>query len=187
MLAKDVKRGAIVVYQDAPCLIESVTVQSPSARGATTLYKFRGRNVITKQKVDLTLRGQDNIDEADFARREVKLMYTDATDAHFLDQADYNQYTLPLADLEDEARYLSENTEGVLALIYNDACVGIQLPTTVELKITECDPRVKGNSATSHTKPATLETGAVVQVPEYMNQDEIIKVDTRTGEFISRA
>jgi len=187
MLAKEVKKGTIVVYQDAPCLIESIAVQSPTARGATTLYKLRGRNVLTKQKVDITLRGGELIEDADFDRRAVKLMYSDATQMHFLDQQDYNQYALPLEDLVEEAKFLSEETEGVLALIYNDECVGIQLPHVVELKIAQCDPRVKGNSATAHTKPATLETGATVQVPEYLSEGEVIKIDTRTGEYISRA
>ncbi len=187
MLAKDIKPGMIVVYDAAPCLIESVTVQSPSARGASTFYKYRARNVITKQKVDITLRGGESLDEADFSRREVKLMYSDATHVHFLDQQDYNQYSLPKEDIEEELKWLREDQEGVLALIYNDECVGIQLPTTVELKVVQCDPYVKGDSATAHTKPATLETGAVVQVPGYLEEGEVIKVDTRTGQFISRA
>ena len=82
--------------------------------------------------------------------------------------------------------YITEELEGMLALIYNDECVGIQLPSAVELNVTECDPGVKGNSATNRTKPATLETGLVVQVPEYLAMGQRIKVDTRTGEFLSR-
>ena len=73
-----------------------------------------------------------------------------------------------------------------LALIYNDECVGLQLPVVVELKVTQCDPGVRDNSATGRTKPATLETGLVVYVPEYLAQGETVKVDTRTGEFLSR-
>lgn len=114
-------------------------------------------------------------------------MYSDATHIHLLDKADYNQYSVALEDIEAEQPYLTESLEGILALIYNDECVGVQLPTTIELKITQCDPGVKGNSATSRTKPATLETGLVVQVPEYMKEGEVIKVDSRTGDFISRA
>jgi elongation factor P len=83
--------------------------------------------------------------------------------------------------------YVTEALEGMLALIYNDECVGIQLPSAVELNVTECDPGVKGNSATNRTKPATLETGLIVQVPEYLSSGQRIKVDTRTGEFLSRA
>ena len=187
MLAKDIKRGSVVNYQQAPCIIESVTVQTPSARGANTFYKYRARNLITKQKVDITLRGGESLDEADFERRPAKYMYADATHLHFLDQADYNQYSLTKEDLAQESQYLTEELEGMMAMIYNDQCVGIQLPLVVELTVTQCDPGVKGDSATARTKPATLETGLVVQVPEYLSQGERIKVDTRSGEFLSRA
>ena len=100
MLAKDIKNGTIVNYNDAPCMIESISVQSPSARGAATIYKYRARNLITKQKVDITLRGGESLDEANFEQRPVKFMYADATHLHFLDEQDYNQYALPLEDLE---------------------------------------------------------------------------------------
>ncbi len=186
MLAKDIKNGMVVNYQGAPCLIETINVQSPSARGAATIYKYRARNLVTKQKVDIVLRGGEGLDEADFERRAVKFMYADATHMHFLDQTDYNQYDLTLAEVESEAPYLTENLEGVQALIYNDQCVGLQLPVVVELKVVECDPGIRGNSATSRTKPAKLETGLTVQVPEYLSQGETIKVDTRTGEYLSR-
>ncbi len=187
MLAKDIKRGSIVSHGDAPCMVESVTVQTPSARGANTLYKFRARNLITKQKVDLTLRGGESLDEADFERHPVQYMYADATHLHFLDQTDYNQYALAREDLVEETKYLTEELEGVLALIYNEQCVGIQLPLTVELRVQRCDPGVKGDSATGRTKPATLQTGLVVQVPEYLGEGERVKVDTRTGQYLSRA
>ena len=187
MLAKEIKPGAIVNYNDAPCTIESVNVQSPSARGAATFYKYRARNLITKQKVDITLRGGESLDEADFQRHPAKYMYSDATHEHFLDQQDYNQYSLPKEDLADEMQYVTEELEGLQALIYNDECVGIQLPLTVELEVVECDPAVRGNSATSRSKAAKLQTGLTVQVPEYLAQGEVVKVDTRTGQYLSRA
>lgn len=187
MQAKEIKPGAIVSYHGEPCLIESVSVQTPSARGAATLYKFRARNLITKQKVDLTLRGTESLEEADFQRRPVQFMYADATHLHFLDQNDYNQYSLPREEAEDERQYLTEQTEGVQVLIYNDQCVGVQLPTAVVLRIVECSPAARGNSATGRNKPATLETGLVIQVPEYLSEGETVKVDTRTGQYLSRA
>ena len=187
MQAKEIKPGAVVNYAGAPVLIESVNVQTPSARGAATLYKFRGRNLVSKQKTDITLKGGESLDQADFERRPVKFMYADATHMHFLDQSDYNQWSLTLEDLEDAGNYITEQLEGMLVMIYNDECVGIQLPTAVELVITQCDPGVRGNSATSRTKPATLETGLVVHVPEYISQGEKVKVDTRTGDYLSRA
>jgi elongation factor P len=186
MQAKDIKTGAVVNCDGAPCIIETIQVNSPSARGAATIYKYRARNLITKQKVDIVLRSGESIDEADFERRHVKWMYADATHQHFLDQQDFNQHSLPLADIAEETQYLTPELEGVQALIYNDECVGIQLPTVVELRVTQCDPGVRGNSATSRNKPATLETGLVVQVPEYLSEGEMVKVDTRTGTFLSR-
>ena len=185
--AKDIKNGAIVVYNDAPIIIESISVHSPSARGAATLYKFRGRHVVAKQKVDFTLKGNEGLSEADFQRRQVKVMYSDATHMHLMDQEDFNQYSLPLDDLKEELNFITDALEGIQSLIYNEECVGIQIPNTVELKVTHCDPGIRGNSATSRTKPATLETGFTVQVPEYLKQGETIKVDTRTGDFLSRA
>jgi elongation factor P len=187
VLAKEIKPGAVVNYEGAPVMIETMTVQTPSARGAATLYKYRGRNLVNRQKLDITLKGTESLDAADFERRAVKLMYVDAAQMHFLDQADYNQYSLELADLKNESKYVTEELEGMLALFYNGECVGIQLPTTVELNVTQCDPAVKGDSATKRTKPATLETGLIVQVPEYLTQGERIKVDSRTGDYISRA
>lgn len=187
MLAKEIKPGTIVKHNDSPHVIESVTVQSPSARGGATLYKFRARNLVTKQKADITLKGTEGMDDADFQKRAVTFMYTDPDAAHFLDQADYNQFSIARNDISDELNYITEGLEGMYALIYNDQCVGVQVPASVELTIIECDPAVKGNSATSRTKPAKLETGFSLNVPEYLKEGERIKVDTRTGEFLSRA
>ena len=187
MQAKDIKNGAVVNYNGAPILIQGISVQSPSARGAATLYKFKGRNLVTKQKQDITLKGPESLDEADFMRRSVNLMYADNTHMHFMDQEDYSQYAVPLEDIEEERKYITEGLEGLLALIYNDECVGIQIPQTVELLVTQCDPGVKGDSATKRSKPATLETGLVIQVPEYLSQGERVKVDSRTGDYLSRA
>ncbi|MDR1959728.1 MAG: elongation factor P [Planctomycetaceae bacterium] len=187
MNAKEIKRGHVVVYNEAPCIIESVNVQTPSARGAATLYKFRARNLITRQKADITLKGTEALKDADFRKREVKFMYADANECFFLDQLDYNQYSLSREDISEEMQYISENLEGVRVLIYNDECVAVEIPVSVELRVTQCDPAVRGNSATSRTKPATLETGITVQVPEYLEEGELIKVDTRNGAFLSRA
>ena len=187
MLAKELKPGGIVLHNDAPHMVEGVHVQSPSARGGATLYKFRARNIVTKQKVDFTCKGTDNLHEADFQRREITLMYADSDQVHFLDAEDYNQYSIPNGDIAVEMQYVTESLQGMLALIYNGECVGVQVPATVELQIVECDPGVKGNSATSRNKPAKLETGLTIQVPEYLKQDEVVKVDTRTGDFLGRA
>jgi elongation factor P len=187
MQAKEIKNGSIVEYEGSPVIIESIKVNSPSARGASTVYKFRARNIVTRQKVDIALKGTESLTDADFEKREVKLMYSDATHNHFLDQTDFQQYPVAIEDIQNEKTYLTDSLEGVQSLIYNGECVGIQIPHTIELLVTQCDPGVKGNSATSRTKPAKLETGLEVQVPEYLKEGERVKVDTRTGQYLSRA
>jgi elongation factor P len=188
MLAKEIKTGVVVVSESGdPVIIESIAVQSPSARGASTLYKFRARNLITKQKVDFTLKGTDNMAEADFHKRPIKLMYKDADQVHFMDQEDFNQYSINASEIEAQMNYITESMESLYALIYQDECVGLQLPASAELIISQCDPAVRGNSATARTKPAVLETGLTVHVPEYIKEGEKIKVSTETGDFLSRA
>ena len=187
MIAKDMKRGDIIVYNDAPIIVEIVQVQTPSARGAATLYKFRCRNLITKDKVDLKTKGTDNFQDADFKKREVQFSYADGSDVYFMDKQDYNMYNIPKEDVEEEMKYVSEGLEGIYALIYEDRCVAIELPVTVEMQVVECDPAARGNSATNRNKPAKTATGLVVMVPEYLENGEIIKIDTRSGEFLGRA
>ena len=181
------KTGTIVVYEGNPVAIEGISVQSPSARGAATLYKFRARNVITRNKIDITLKGTDFLNEADFSKRDVQMMYTDPDNLYLMDKEDFQQYELPLEDVAEQLPYITEGLEGIRALIYNDGCVGLELPASVDLTIKQCDPGVKGNSATSRSKPATLETDLVVQVPEYIKEGERIKIDTRTGAYLSRS
>jgi len=186
MNAKEIKRGEVVVYNGAPCIIEGLNVQSPSARGAATLYKFRARNLVTKQKVDITLKGTESLDPADFQRREVKFLYSDADECVFMDTLDYNQYNMKKSDVAEEMQYITEELEGIRTLIYNDECVGIQVPSAVTLKVTKCDPAARGNSATSRSKPATLETGYEIQVPLFLEQGTKVKVDTRDGSYLGR-
>lgn len=187
MQAKEIKTGTVVVFEGNPVIIAGISVQSPSARGAATLYKFRARNVVTRNKTDITMKGTDSLEVADFSKRSVQMMYTDPEKIYLMDQEDYQQFELPLEDVAEQVPYITEGLEGMRALIYNDECVALEVPASVELTIKQCDPGVKGNSATSRTKPATLETGLIVQVPEYIKAGETIKVDTRTGAYLSRA
>jgi len=186
MNAKEIKRGEVVVYNGSPCIIEGVNVQSPSARGAATLYKFRARNLVSKQKVDITLKGTESLDAADFTKREVTFSYVDGDDYIFMDKINFEQYSIKKEDVLDEMNYITEDLGGIRALIYNDECVGIEIPVAVSLKVIRCDPGVKGNSATSRSKPAVVQTGLEIQVPEYLEEGEIVRIDTRTGEFLGR-
>jgi elongation factor P len=185
--AKDFKRRMVVEIDGAPHIIEQIQVQSPSARGAATLYKVKARNLKTRNRVEKTFRGTDALNESSFERRPIQFIYRDAEGFHFMDSADYNQFSLPEEDLEDQAPFMTENMEGVEALVVNDEVIGIEIPETVGLQVIETSPGVRGNSATGRTKPAKLATGHVIQVPEHLEQGVTVRVDTRTGEYLGRA
>lgn len=185
--AKDFKKRMVVDIDGAPHMIEHIQVQTPSARGAATLYKIKARNLKTRNRVEKTYRGTDSLAEASFERRPVQYLYRETEAFHFMDAADFNQFSLPAEDLEEQAPYMTENMEGVEALLVDDEVIGIEIPDTVALAITETTPGVRGNSATGRTKPATLATGAIIQVPEHLDEGTVVKVDTRTGEYLGRA
>jgi elongation factor P len=117
----------------------------------------------------------------------VQFLYRDPDGFHFMDSTDYNQFSLPADDLAEQAPYMTENMDGVEALLVDDEVIGIELPDTVELPIVETTPGVRGNSATGRTKLAKLSTGHSIQVPEHLDQGVAVRVDTRTGEYLGRA
>ena len=117
----------------------------------------------------------------------MQYLYDDPDAFHFMDNETYEQFALAKSDLEWEAKFLFEGIEEVRAIFYNGAPISLELPNHVNLTITETAPGVKGNSATGRTKPATLSTGLVVQIPEHIEEGTRVQVDTRTGEFLGRA
>jgi elongation factor P len=184
--ASDLKKGDAVKIDGDPCLVEIKTVHKPSARGAVTLYKFRFRNLRTGGKSDATLRGEDMFEEADIERRPVQILFGDASSYTFMDQQDFSQFSLAKDELEAEWPYLTETSEGLIAQYFDGRVIGLELPTTVPLTIVETRPPMKGGSVTARTKPATLSTGFVVQVPEHLETGDVIRVDTRTGLYASK-
>ena len=170
-----------------PHIVETVKVQTPSARGAVTLYKVRFRNLKTKRKVDQSLRGDDVLAEADFDRRPVQYLFGDTSSLTFMDLQDYSQFTLTKDEIEDEFPYLTEGVEGLIAISSEGRILGLEIPTFINLEIVDTRPSFKCGSVTARMKSATLSTGLVVQVPEYMSTGEVIRVDTRTGEYASKA
>ena len=184
--AKDFKRRMVVELDGAPHMIEHIQVQSPSARGAATLYKVKARNLKTRNRVEKSYKGTESLAEASFERRPVQFLYRDSDGFHFMDSADYNQFSLKPEELEDFIPYMTENMEGVESLVVDEEVIAIEIPETVELLITDTAPGVKGNSATGRTKPATLSTGHVIQVPEHLDANVRVKVKTDSGEYLGR-
>lgn len=185
--ACDLKKSSVIDIDGTPHIIQNITQQSPTARGGGTIYKVRFRNVSTKQKVDKTYRGEDALEETTFDTVQVQYLYKDGDRFAFMDLESYEQFELVEEDIEECLPFLLEDMEGITALISDGKVLTLQMPDTIELDIVECPPAMKGASATSRTKPATLTTGLIVQVPEYIEPGETVKVDTRERKFLSRA
>jgi elongation factor P len=187
MKASELRKGMVIAVDNRRVIIKALDVQSPSSRSGSTLYKVRGFDILSKAKYENRFKGDENIQPVEFGRRPVQFLYRDADGCTFMDRENYEQYTLGTDALEEELQYLTEDLEGILAMIADGAILGIELPATVALPITDTAPGMKAASASSRTKPATLSTGLVVQVPEYLTTGELIRVNTGSGEYISRA
>ena len=185
--ASEVKKGEIVRYKERVCAVRKIETRSPSSRGSNTLYKMKLQHVQTKQNFDETFKGEDMFEDVDFERRQASYSYFDGELYVFMDDEDFTQYSFNEADLEEQLGYLSEGLGGILVMVIDGAAAGIQLPASVDLEIVETAPALKGGTVTKRTKRATLATGLEVQIPEYLAQGETIKINTDTGEYMSRS
>ncbi len=185
--ACDLKKSSVIDIDGTPHIIQHIGQQSPTARGGGTIYKVRFRNVSTQQKVDKTYRSDDALQETSYDITEAQYLYQDSERYAFMDLESYEQFELFKADIEEILPFLVEDMGGIKALISDGKVLTLQMPDTIDLEIVECPPAMKGASATSRTKPATLTTGLIVQVPEYIESGETIKVDTKERKYLSRA
>jgi elongation factor P len=155
----------------------------PGKGGAFVRSKLK--NVLTGQVVDRTFNAGVKVDTANVDKREMTYLYQDGSDYVFMDVDTYDQINVPPAAVGESKDYLLENSNATVAL-HGDTVLYVELPASVELVITYTEPGMQGDRSTGGTKPATLETGATVQVPLFVTQGEKVKVDTRDGRYISR-
>lgn len=185
--ASELKRGMVVDINGIPHSVKQVDAKSPSSRGASTLYKIRFTNLLTGQKLDESLKGDDFFREADCQRVAVQFSYIDGSNYVFMNSEDFSQYEIEDSKLDGQTEFLTEGLDGITALLVEDQPVSIELPQSVNLEITDTAPGIKGASASARTKPATVTTGLEVQVPEYLDVGEVIRINTATREYMSRA
>ena len=143
------------------------------------------KNIITGGVTDRTFRPTEKMPRAHIERKDMQYLYAEGTLFHFMDLESYDQIAINATDVGDTLKYVKEN-EMVKILSHNGNVFGIEPPTFVELKVTDTEPGFKGNTATGATKPAQVETGASINVPLFINIDDIIKIDTRTNEYLGR-
>ena len=187
MKASDVKRGTVIEHDGTVYQVRDIERSAPTARGGNVTFRFTLYSIPGGRKYDLSLRADDDLKEVELSRRQATYSYMDGDAFVFMDAEDYTQYLLPPELVGDNAGYIVEGLEGYYVQVIDDAPVGLQVPTNVVLTVTDTAPELKGASATKRTKPATLETGVEVQVPEYITTGEKVTVNTLTGEFAGRA
>jgi elongation factor P len=156
----------------------------PGKGGAFVRTKLK--NVRTGAVIERTFRADERVEQAIVEKREMQFLYRDGAEYVFMDNVSYDQLQVTAESLGDAASYLKESDNAVLQM-FGSEIVGVDLPASVELTVATTEPGIQGDRVSGARKPATLETGLVLQVPLFINQGERIKVDTRSGEYITRA
>jgi len=178
----DFRRGLKIEINDEPFTIVSFQHVKPGKGGAFVRTKLK--NLLNGNVVDRTFRSGEKVGKPDIEEKEMQYLYTDG-DFHFMDNDTYEQTAL-VADLVGNAKDFLQENSSVTVLFYKGRVVNLELPTFVILEVTEAEPGLKGDTASSVTKPVTVETGARINVPLFINPGDRLKIDTRTGEYMER-
>ena len=177
------RSGLKVMLDDNPCNIVENEFVKPGKGQA--FNRVRLRNLKTGRIIEKTFKSGESLPAADVIELEMQYLYNDGEFWHFMDPKSFEQHAAGETAVTDAKQWLKEQDTCIVTL-WNNTPLSITPPNFVTLKIVETDPGLKGDTASGGSKPATLETGAMVRVPLFVDQDEIIKIDTRTGEYVSR-
>ncbi len=180
----DVKSGMALDLPEG--LFQIIEHQHVKPGKGRAFVRMKLRNLNTGAVVDRTFRADENVPQAIIDRRDHQFLYRDHFGYHFMNLETYAQFSLVEDDVGDAANYLTEGSTVMLPL-YQDVPIGVELPASVVLEVTASEPAIKGDRVSGATKPVTLETGLVVNAPLFIDTGDSIKVDTRTGAYISRA
>lgn len=180
----DLKNGMGLALPEGLFTVVEFQHVKPGKGGAFVRTKLK--NIRTGRTLDKTYRADEKLEQATIDKREMQFLYRDPNGYVFMDTVTYDQETIPEASLGTATDYLKENDMATIQF-YESEIVGVDLPASVELVITETEPGIQGDRVSGALKPATVETGLIVQVPLFVNQGDRIKVDTRTGDYLTRA
>ena len=180
----DLKNGMSLDLPEGLFSVVEFQHVKPGKGGAFVRTKLK--NVRSGAVIERTYRADEKLEQAIIDKRDMQFLYRDGADFVFMDTTSYEQMTATPASLGDAPNYLKEGDEANLQM-YNGEIVGVDLPAAVELTVTETEPGIQGDRVSGARKPATLQTGLVVQVPLFVNTGDVIKVDTRSGEYLTRA
>ena len=180
----DFKTGLTIELDGDPCKIVDFQHVKPGKGAAFVRTKIK--NLKTGASIERTFRPGEKLQDAIMERKQMQYLYFDGESYVFMDNNTYEQSSLTEAQLGGGEKFLKENMD-CLVTSFKGEVMEVELPNTVELKVIDTEPGIKGSTASGGTKPATLETGAVVNVPFFVNVDDVLRIDTRTGAYIESA
>ena len=178
------KKGLKVLIDNEPHLMVDTEFMKPGKGQA--VYRTKLKNLIRGTVIDRTYRSGDKIDAADVSEGVFEYLYNDSKNWYFMNTESFEQFAVSKELVEDAARWLKSGM-AVEVMLWGERAIAVNPPKLVNLELTYCEPAARGNTATNVLKKATLETGAVVNVPAFINIGDVIRVDTQTGEYIERA
>jgi elongation factor P len=177
------RKGLKIEIEGVP--FEIIEFQHVKPGKGSAFVRTRIKNLLNNNVLDRTFKSGDKVGKPDIEEREMQYLYAQGDEYYFMDNRSYEQ-TFVTAEILGEAKnFLKENISGSI-LFYNGKALGVSLPNTVDLKVVKCDPGVRGDTVSGAQKPATLETGYVVNVPLFINEGDMLRVDTRNGAYLTR-
>lgn len=179
----DLKKGTVIQIDGQPYRVTDYN-QKVLGRGGS-IVNVKLKNIINGAVIPKTYKGADKIEPAEVNTKKVQYLYADDNDFHFMDPESFEQFQLPVADMEDAGDYLREGDE-VSLQFFGDRVINVELPKNLYLSVTYTEDVVKGDTTSSVLKDATLETGKVIKVPSFIKVGDVLKVDTRDGSYLER-
>ena len=181
--ASDLRKGLKVQIDGEPYIVVDFQFSKPGKGPA--LYRTKLKNMITGNQFDRTFRSNDKFEKAPLEERTMQYLYSQGEEFHFMDTKNYEQIVIMREQMGDDVNFLIDNME-VQVLLFNSSPIGVTLPNFVNLTVTKADPWAKGDTSGSDSKPVTVETGYVLQVPPFIEEGDKIQIDTRTGYYMTR-
>jgi elongation factor P len=181
--ASDLRKGLKIQIDGEPYIVVDFQFSKPGKGQA--LYRTRLKNMVTGNQFDRTFRSNDKFEKAPLEERTMQYLYSQGDEFHFMDTKNYEQIVISREQMGDGVNFLIDNME-VQILLFNNNPIGVTLPNFVNLTVTKADPWAKGDTSGSDSKPVTVETGYVLQVPPFIEEGDRIQIDTRTGVYITR-
>jgi elongation factor P len=180
----DLKMGTKITLDGDPYIVVSYSHSKMGRGGAVVKTKLK--NLRSGSTIDKTFQGADRVDEANLSKKTAMYLYSDAENAYFMDNDNFDQFSIPVSKIGDQKQYLVENSN-IDILYFGNEALNIELPIKMTFKVISAPPAVKGNTASAVTKKVTIETGSMVDAPVFIKENDSIVVDTRDGSYVERA